>query len=415
MRILFLSGWFPYPPDNGARMRLFHLLRQLGRQHEIALLSFVQTDVLIRDGPVSQGELDAVNSFCRVLGTVPHRHFQPSRPRALLRLFSPLPRSVLETYSPEMEALVRKALHQQPFDLIIASEIGPGISTPIYVLKVNTIPCVIEDLELSMIRNKILAEDGWAGRMRHRLTWWKQRRYASHLLRQVEGCTVASYEERALLQSIAPRFESFAVVPNGVDLEAYEGDWGPPEPDALIFPGALTYQANFDAMAFFIGSIFPRIRAQRPGATLHITGRTDGVPLHRLPAGDGVVFTGYLKDVRPAVAQACVCVVPLLTGGGTRLKILEAMALGTPVVSTSRGAEGLEVTPGEEILVADEPAKFAEAVLHLLGDEALRTRLATNGRRLVRGRYGWDQIGRGFDQFLHQVVSRTGHQDAAQC
>jgi glycosyltransferase involved in cell wall biosynthesis len=382
-------------------MRLFHLLRQLGRQHEIALLSFVQ------DGPVSQGEWDAVNSFCQVLGTVPRRYFRPSRPRALLRLFSPLPRSVLETYSPEMEALVRHALHQQPFDLIIASEIGPGISTPTYVLKVNTVPCVIEDLELSMIHNKILAEDGWAGRMRHRLTWWKQRRYASHLLRQVAGCTVASREEQALLHSIVPRFESLAVIPNGVDLEAYEGDWGPPEPDALIFPGALTYQANFDAMVFFIGRILPRILAQRPGATLRITGRTDGVPLQRLPVGDGVVFTGYLKDVRPAVAQACVCVVPLLTGGGTRLKILEAMALGTPVVSTSRGTEGLEVTPGEEILVADEPAEFAEAVLRLLGDERLRCRLAANGRRLVREKYGWGRIGEELDQFLHRVVQRS--------
>jgi glycosyltransferase involved in cell wall biosynthesis len=401
VRILFLSGWFPYPPDHGARMRTFNLLRQLARQHEIALLSFV------REERVTQSDWSVMESFCRVLGTVPERNFRSSRPRALLRLFSTLPRSLLETYSPEMEALVREALHRHTFDLIIASEIGPGLGTSPYMSGLDTIPRVIEDLELSMIRNKIQAQRTWTGRARHGLTWWKLRRYAAHLLRQVEGCTVASEQERALLQSIAPDFEPLAVIPNGLDLELYEGDWGLSVPDMLIFPGALTYRANFDAMDFFLGAVFPLIRAQRPGVTLRITGRTDGVPLYRLPVDDGVIFTGYLEDVRQAVAQSQVCVVPLLTGGGTRLKILEAMALRTPVVSTSRGAEGLEATPGEEILIADEPAEFAGAVLRLLGDGALRAKLTANGRRLVEEHYLWETSARKLEQLLYQVVEQT--------
>lgn len=398
MRILFLSGWFPYPPDNGARMRTFNLVRQLAHRHEVALLSFV------RSRQVGQSDLDAVSSFCQVLGTVPYRNFHPSRPRALLHMLSTRPRSLLETYNPQMEAQVQEALHQHTFDLIIASEIGPGLCTVPYVLGLDAIPRVVEDLELSMIWNKARAQHTWMGRARHRLTWWKQRRYAARLLRQVQGCTVASNQERALLQSIAPGFEPLAVVPNGLDLKLYEGDWGPSAPNTLIFPGALTYQANFDAMAFFLEAVFPLIRTQRPGATLRITGRTDGVPLHCLPANDGVIFTGYLEDVRPAVAQSQVCVVPLLTGGGTRLKILEAMALGTPVVSTSRGAEGLEARPGADILIADEPTEFVGAVLHLLGDSMLRAKLVVNGRRLVRERYSWDRIGEKLDQFLHQSV-----------
>lgn len=403
MRILLLSSWFPYPPDNGARIRTFNLLRQLAGRHEIALLSFVQ------DGEVKQSDLEAVSSFCRVLGTVPQYHFQPSRPRALLNLFSRWPRSLVETYNPQMAVLVRDALHRHPFDLIIASEIGPGLGTAPYVIETDTIPRVIEDLELSMIWNKIHAQNTWAGQVRHRLTWLKLRHYATHLLRRVDGCTVASEQERALLQSIVPDFKSLGVIPNGLDLTLYGDDWGNPIPDSLIFPGALTYQANFDAMSFFLKDVFPLIRARRPGVTLYITGRTDGVPLHRLPTEDSVIFTGYLKDIRPMVAQSRVCVVPLLTGGGTRLKILEAMALGTPVVSTSQGAEGLETIPGEDILIADEPAAFADAVLRLLSDETLRARLSANGRKLVHERYGWDQIGEKLDRFLCQVVQGYEH------
>jgi glycosyltransferase involved in cell wall biosynthesis len=398
VRILFLSSWFPYPPDNGARIRTFNLLRQLARRHEIALLSFIQ------DEGVKQSELDAVSSFCRVLGTVPQRHFQPSRPQALFRLLSMRPRSLAETYSPQMAALVRDALHQHPFDLIIASEIGPGLDTAPYIIDADTLPRVIEDLELSMIWNKIRAQNTWAGQVRHKLTWLKLRHYAARLLRRVDGCTVASEQERILLQNIVSDFEPLAVIPNGLDLARYRDGWGPPAPDTLVFPGALTYQANFDAMFFFLKEVFPLVRARKPGVTLRITGRTDGVPVHRLPAEGSVVFTGYLEDVRPVVAQSWVCVVPLLTGGGTRLKILEAMALGTPVVSTSKGAEGLEVTPGHDILIADEPAEFADAVLRLLSDETLRARLSANGQKLVRERYGWDQIGEKLDHFLRQVV-----------
>jgi glycosyltransferase involved in cell wall biosynthesis len=312
-----------------------------------------------------------------------------------------------------MESQVHEALRQHTFDLIIASEIGPGLGTSPYLLGLDTIPRVVEDLELSMIGSLSQAQHTWVGWARHRLTWWKQQRYAAHLLGQVEGCTVASDQELALLQSVAPDFGPLAVIPNGLNLELYEADWGFRASDTMIFPGALTYGANFEAMVFFLRDILPLIRSRRPDVTLRITGRTDGVPLHSLSANDGVIFTGYLEDVRPAVAQSQVCVVPLLIGGGTRLKILEAMALGTPVVTTSKGAEGLEVTPGDDILIADEPAEFADATLRLLGDQALRAKLAANGRKLVRERYSWDQIGKKLDRFLHQVTHKYRQQGIA--
>jgi glycosyltransferase involved in cell wall biosynthesis len=218
---------------------------------------------------------------------------------------------------------------------------------------------------------------------------------------------VSSEVERQHISGIVPDGPPLAVVPNGVDLNRYQGDFGPVEPDTLVFPGALTYEANCEAIRFFLREIFPPIRQARPQATLYITGRTDGVDLSRLPLGEGVVLTGYLPDVRPRVARSAVCIAPLTLGGGTRIKILEAMALGTPVVATSKGAEGLEVTPGRDLLIADDPAGFAEAVVRVLASAELRASLSAAGRRVAE-RYDWRAIGGQLNAFLDGIH----HEDA---
>jgi glycosyltransferase involved in cell wall biosynthesis len=137
---------------------------------------------------------------------------------------------------------------------------------------------------------------------------------------------------------------------------------------------------------------------------LHITGSTQGVDVESLPMDAHVILTGYLPDIRSVVASAWICVVPLRVGGGTRLKILEAMALGTPVVATSKGAEGLDVTPDKNILIADEPDEFAAKTLRLLREQDLRNRLADNGRRLVEEKYGWSAIGQAFLRIVENVA-----------
>jgi len=223
---------------------------------------------------------------------------------------------------------------------------------------------------------------------------------------ELAGCTVASDLERAKVLQIVPGYERLAVVPNAVSFEQYQSDFGVPLPDSVTFTGALSYFANFDAMVFFLTAVWPIVRARRPGARLFITGRTDGVPLNRLPLDESVTLTGYLADIRPQIARSRVCVAPLRQGGGTRLKILEALALGTPVVATSKGAEGLAVTPGEDILLADEPAEFASAVIRLLDDETLHAWLATNGRRLVEKCYSWEESAQALERLLYQVTGQ---------
>ncbi len=395
MRVLFISRWYPYPPDNGSRIRVFNLIRQLSRQHEITLVSFVEN-------PVSPARVAEMESYCHSVHTVPYRQFNSSRLKALLGIFSTRPRSEVDTYSREMHDLVKGAGANTPFDVVIASQRD---CAP-YALLLKHTPRVFEEVELATIHEQFICQRNLVSRIRYGLTWWKYARYVSRLLFRFDGCTVVSEQEQELILSITRDSQPPVIVPNGVDLAINSGTFGAVQPDTLIYSGALTYDANFDAMEFFLRDVFPAVKVQRPNATLRITGGYAGVPIERLALGDGVELTGYLDDIQSAVAQSWACVVPLRVGGGTRLKILEAMALGTPVVSTSKGAEGLQVTPGKDILISDDPGDFARTLVRLFEDEGLRRKLSAAGRRLVEEKYSWEMCVRRLEQLLYRVAGQ---------
>jgi glycosyltransferase involved in cell wall biosynthesis len=378
-----------------------NLLGQLSRRHRVTLLSFIHPGQSV--GHATQA------AICERVDVVPARAYRPGSLRALGGYFSSQPRWLVDVYSREMAELAKSTVSQaasagDPFDVIIASQ----ITMAPYLVNLQGPVRVLEELEMSILWDGLSDGDHWR-RLRAGLRWRKFAGYVGRLVREhVDGCSLVSEPERVNLERIVPHFRDVAVVPNGVDVAHYSGSFGVPAPDTLVFSGALTYSANYDAMGYFLGDIWPRVREVRPAAQLAITGGTDGVALDRLPLGDGVILTGYLPDIRPRVATSRVCVVPLRQGGGTRLKILEAMALGTPVISTHKGAEGLDVTHGEDILLADTPEAFAEGVLRLLADDELCARLTRNGRRLVESRYDWAPIAERLDGLLHDVVAKKG-------
>jgi glycosyltransferase involved in cell wall biosynthesis len=224
------------------------------------------------------------------------------------------------------------------------------------------------------------------------------------LLEHFAAATVVSERERALLEPLAPASLLIASVPNGVDLEHNSGSFGEPEPDLLVYPGAPSYQPNFEAVSHFARAILPIVRAERPRVRLRVTGEASAAQATALEAEPGVELSGYLEDVRPTIARAWGEVVPLRRGGGTRLKVLEALALGTPVISTSKGVEGLDFEPERHLLVADTDLAFARAVVRLLNEPPLRARLSAAGRQVVRERYDWQAIG----ERLHRLVLDVG-------
>ncbi len=391
VRILFLSGWYPYPPDNGSKIRIFNLIKWLAARHELDLLSFA-------DGHVDEGRIAAMERHCRSVRATRYVEFRPSRLRAVLGFLSFRPRYIVDTYSREMASWVGEAVATGRFDVVVASQ----LRTAPYALVVREVPAVFEEVELTRYWERFQNARGVA-RLRAGVSWAKLARFVHRLLRRFAGSTVVSEREKALVERVAPDCAPPLVVPNGVDLHVYAGEWGDPEPGTLVYAGSLTYDANFDAVAFFVREVWPRIKAQRPDALLRVTGRIDGIPPERLPAGEGIELTGYLDDVRPTIARSWVSIVPLRQGGGTRLKVLEAMALGVPVVSTAKGAEGLDVIPGKHLLIADEPAQFAQAVLRLLNEAELRSRLTANARQLVE-RYAWDECARRLEGLLQRVA-----------
>ncbi len=398
MRILFISSWFPYPPDNGSRIRIFNLLRHLARRHEIILLCFSKH-------PRDLQYIGELESLCERVHVVEGREFQPQSMRAVRGFLHPWPRWLVDTYNPIMAQWIEHICSEEDLDLAIASQID---NSP-YLQLIQGIPRVLEELEVSLDIEAFRGAKGIAQTLRQGLRLWKLARYLQGILLQdAEGCTVVSDLERQRVLRLVPRIPPPALVPNGVDVDHYAGDFGEPDLKTLIFTGVLSYSANFDALDYFLREIWSLIQQVEAEAKLFVTGRTEGVPLERLPKHNSVIFTGYVEDIRPWIAQSCVSIVPIRMGGGTRLKILESMALGTPVVSTSKGAEGLAVKSGEHLLIADEPAPFAEAVLSLMKDNGLRSRLSISGKSLVRARYDWQSIASDLEAYLCEVVSQAG-------
>lgn len=400
MRILFLSAWCPWPADNGSKLRIYHLLRGLSQRHEVDLLTFCPAALTAEQARV-------LRAACRDVALVPETPFAGRRLARALGLLSPRPRSLAGNFSAAMAGLVRQRCAARRYDVVVASQLHMAP----YALLAGGARKVLEELELAPIYEQYARAARRASRLRHGLTWWKTSRYVGGLLGRFAGVSVASDAERALADRQLPHRRGvarpkIAVIPNGVDVAAHACAFGPPEPDTLIYPGALSYQANFDAVAHFLGAILPLIRRERPAARLLVTGHAAAERIAALPADAGVEFTGYLDDVRPAVARAWAEVVPLREGGGTRLKVLEALALGTPVISTSKGVEGLDLVAGRDVLVADTPAEFAAQTLRLLASADLRARLAAHGQRAAAG-YDWSQSVRALELMLELAAGAS--------
>ena len=394
MHILFLSRWFPFPVDNGSKIRIYNLLRGLAQHHKVSLISFYEP-------AVSEPDVTAMRQFCQDVRLIPWKAYRQDSWRARLGYFSKTPRAYVDTYSPAMEQSIADALSSTKIDLVIASQ----IDTAMYAGEFRGTPAIFEEVEVGVIYDQYFNSASLTARLRGGLTWSKYSRYLAHLINHFRLCTVVSERERdMLLKSIRGNFK-VEIIPNCIDLASYIYIREHPQSDTLIFTGSLTYKPNYDAMCWFLENVFPLLRLRIPGLRLVITGEHANLPL---PAADGVWLTGMVEDVRPLIARSWVSIVPLQTGGGTRLKVLEPMALRTPVVSTSKGVEGLAVQNDAHLLIADDPQEFSTAVLRLMLTLGLRQQLAEKAYDLVRERYNWEIIMPCYLELVERVRGNSG-------
>lgn len=395
MRILFLSRWFPFPADNGSKVRIFQLIKELARRNEVWLLSFC-------DEPIDAARIAGMEVFCKRVEAVPYRRYNPGSMKAVAGLLSNKPRSEIDTYSPEFAAAVQRMAGETTFECVIASQ----FDTASYALLVKGVPRILEEIEISIYAEQARRAQGAINKARKQLMWSKWRSYMRNILAQFDGCTVVSQPEVSPIQAAAPAFKQIAIIPNGADLERFTGDFGAPQPDTVVYTGALSYYVNLDAMKFFIGEVLPRVVQARPQVKLLMAGRTDNVPLHELPQNDAAQCVGYISDIRKFVAQGWVSVVPERVGGGTRIKLLESLALRTPVVATQWASIGVDATNGSELLFSDDPNQIAKHVIDVLSSAQLRAGLSLNGRALIERKHDWRVIGAQLEDFVQDCIAR---------
>jgi polysaccharide biosynthesis protein PslH len=407
LNILYVSQMPASPPRFGAQARTHGLMTQLARRHDL-------TAAMLVDDEFDADECRrAMQVYCREVVMVPNPYGREGLAKRLLQIRSLASIQSFERLRvtlPELQASLDRTLRSRRFDVVNLEfpylghydlrQSPPGEKRPAVVVDSHEIA---HDLARQFARTATSV----GRRMYAGANWRKLRREELGTYRGADGVYLCSLaDERRLLEE-APGVRT-AVVPNAADVEYFQPRSTDPRPDGrtVVYFGLLSTIPNIDAVVHFVQDIWPRIAEAHPNARFKIIGGRPPPSLQAL-AGPRVELTGFVSDLRPHLASAAAVVVPLRLGGGTRLKIVEAMAMGKAIVSTSLGAEGIEAVPGRDILLEDEPEAFANAVLRLLSEPDLGARIGGAARELAVERYGWGEAARTLESFYRQVLEKA--------
>ena len=402
MKVLWLNANLLLPLDKGGKLRTWHVMRHLAARHEITYLSFC-------DPGQPAADHEGMSAVCADLHTVARTDPAKGTARFYLDaaryLVDSVPYGVAKYRSPTFRNMLAGLLEQRRFDAIVCDFLVPIVNLP------AQLPCpallFTHNVEAEIWRRH--AEHATNPLSRYLLgqQWRRMLRFERDALARFDLALAVSEIDRDTFQRLYPdALQTPAhVVQTGVDTTYFVPSAAPVRRAHLVFTGSMDWLPNEDGMQYFVRDILPRIRQVEPDATLSIIGRAPTPAVTRLALDAGIEVTGRVDDVRPHIAAGAVYVVPLRIGGGTRLKIFEAMSMGKAVVSTTVGAEGLPVTPGRNILLADEPARFAQAVVHMIRDVDARRSLEIEARRIVVERYDWSAVAEDFEDALERVVA----------
>lgn len=379
MDLLFITPYIPYPPSFGGSTRIYHLMRVLSREHRISLITFDDGSYGFDVEPLAK----MLHCFERVPRRVDDKRAQQLR--------SLLSRSSFQKrfhHHQTMQEAIDRFFREQGADAAVVEFSQMG-----FYRFPSGVKVVVDEhnVEYDLLRRMAETETRPLRKLYNRFEYRKFRREEIGICREAD-LVLATSERDAHILSEEAGHPRFAVVPNGVDTDYFTPAGNAPEERSCIFTGATHYLPNEEAVVWFLETILPGIRSGADDCTFYVVGGRPGerITRHR---SDRVVVTGFVDDLRDYLRRSQVFVVPLLAGGGTRFKVVEAMAAGLPVVSTRLGAEGIPVIHEKNILLADDPQSFSGEVLRLFEDQDLCRRLVAGGLDLVRAQYDWRVIG----------------------
>jgi sugar transferase (PEP-CTERM/EpsH1 system associated) len=392
MRILWLKTELLHPVDKGGRIRTYQMLKRLKPDHRVTYLT-------LDDGTADNDARERAEEYCHELVCVPHRTREKFSAgfyvELAANLFSPLPYFIRKYKSAEMRREIAERAARGEFDVLVCDFLSPSINVPprvgaATVLFQHNVEAMIWKRHYEVQKNPLKKAYLYG-------QWRKAVRFERAECRHFDRVVAVSRDDAEQMRS------EYGVrwvedVPTGVDTE-YFRPRGTEKREArnLVFTGSMDWLPNGDAIRYFTSEVMPRVKQILPDVTLTVVGRNPYPGLVELSRRDpSVTVTGRVEDVRPYIERAAAYVVPIRVGGGTRLKIYEAMAMEKPVVSTTVGAEGLPVEDGLEILLADTPDGFADAVVRVLTDEEFARSLASRAAATVRARFGWEPVAERF-------------------
>ena len=401
LKVLWIARTCPYPANDGEKLRVYNLLKALAQRHDLTIVYRVMAE----DERRGESELQ---KFCT--GGV--HGIEVPRPQGLLGklrwllpfVFSRYPVALCTVFFEPIRQRLTELAASRQFDVVQVEH----SSLDIYLdhVKFQGQPATVLTLHnIDYIRNERVLQNTPVGpaKLYH---WFNQRRFKAWELTAIRRydrvIAMSDVDQRILLNDLPGL--PVSVVPNGVDAHVIAFQPAPQASETVIFVASMDSEANHDGAMFFLREIWPHVKQARPAAVLKLVGRGPNAELRAQDNGRDVIVTGKVDDVIGYYREAAVAIVPLRSGGGTRLKILEAMAAGAPVVSTTVGAEGLDVHDGQDILIADTPQPFADAVLRLLSDGRQREALQNAARHLVETRYDWALIGQQQDTVYAQAL-----------
>lgn len=399
MRVLLLTQVLPYPPDSGPKIKTYYVLKYLAEQHEVTLVSFVRDT----DKPEYIAHLQ---ELCHKVITVP---ITRSKLRDLFFLGKSLltgqPWMMLRDERPEMRAALAELAATTPFDVVHADQLNMGQ----YALPFTKSRKVLDLHNALWVLYKRLAEtQPLTSPLKYILLrdWRLLKQYEGQMCRTFDAVTAVSDEDKAALQTAGAR-DGIMVIPIAVDTSEQSQVERQPAGPHIIHIGTMYWAPNIDGITWFLDEIYPLIKERVPDVRCTLIGaRPPASIVERGEQDPSLTVTGYVEDPLPYFQDASMMVVPLRAGGGMRVKILNALAQGIPMVSTTVGCEGIAVTDDEDILVADTPQHFADACVRLVTDTELNARITTNGRHTVENTYDYRQACRPLDAIYAGKVEK---------